>query len=109
MFEYFVALIIVTIITFILGLAFNLFFVYGPFQTISRKFNDEIRQGIQVLENSVGVADNVKETSRTASEFLNAFCQGVDNNDGALFNLINDKGAYIEECKIIEECSLINI
>jgi len=106
MFEYFVALIIVTIITFILGLAFNLFFVYNPFQTISRKFNDEIRQGIQVLENAVDVAEYVKESSGTASEFLNAFCQGVDNNDGALFNLINDKGAYVEECKLIEECSM---
>ena len=99
---YFIALIIVTILTFILGLAFNYFFVYGPFSRLSKTFDTQIRQGIQFIETGLDVADDIVDTSNTVSQFLNLLCQGIEEDNGLLLEEINTRGSFMQPCMIIQ-------
>jgi len=104
--EYFIALIIVTIVTFIISIVLSLYFVYIPVQRISRKLDDEVRQGIQVLDKATSVAKDVEDTGKILSSFLTDFCEGIEDkrNFGILFNLLRDKGSFDQSCQLIESC-----
>lgn len=104
--DYFIALIIITIVTFIISIVLSLYFVYVPVQRISRKFDDEVRQGIQVLDRAIEVASDLEDTGRTLTGFTNAFCDGLDDqgNLGAVFSIINDTGAFVQPCEFIRSC-----
>ena len=104
--NYFIALILITILTFIISIVLSIFFIYTPFQRISTKFDDEVRQGIQIIDSSITVADDVINTGDIISTFLVTTCQGINDpdNTGTLIKSFGDSGGFTESCQLIQSC-----
>ena len=107
--NYFIALILITILTFIISIVLSIFFVYIPFQRISTKFDDEVRQGIQIIDSSLIVVDDVINTGNIISTFLVTTCQGINDKQGIIFNPMGKSGAFVKPCEFIQSCGKSNI
>lgn len=103
--EYFVLLIIITIVGFILTISLSIYFIYIPSIRASSKFDDIVRRGTQVLDKGKDVANDVNDTSVILSDFFVALCNGIENNEGLLLEQINDSGTFEETCQFIQTCS----
>lgn len=103
--EYYILLIIITIVGFLLTIALSVYFVYIPAIRASSKFDDIVRRGTQVLETGENVASDVNDTAVILSDFFVALCQGIENDEGLLLEQINESGAFDETCQFIQQCS----
>ncbi len=99
--DLYVILIIITIISFILIIVLNLFFIYLPAQRAASKFDDIARRSQSIIDNGREVADDVNNTATILDDFFKAFCIGVENNNGLLLETINDSGTFVETCEFI--------
>lgn len=96
--NYYIALIIITIIGFALSLILSFYFVYLPAQRSSTRFDDIYKKGVEVSEIAVEVAEDVNDTAVTTSDFLVSICTGIENGEGQLVNL---KPYFTETCDFI--------
>ena len=96
--NYYIALIIITIIGFTLSIILSFYFVYLPAQRSSAAFDDLYQRGTEVVDNAISIADDVNETATVTSDFLVALCTGIENGKGQLGKL---KPSFGETCEFI--------
>nr|QBK89877.1 MAG: hypothetical protein LCPAC101_01600 [Pithovirus LCPAC101] len=96
--NYYIALIIITIIGFTLSIILSFYFVYLPAQRSSAAFDDLFKRGTEVVDSAIGIADDVNDTATTTSDFLVALCTGIEEGKGQLGNL---KPSFQETCDFI--------
>ena len=103
-YDYYVILIIITIIGFLLTITLSIYFIYLPAQRAAAKFDDIVIRGRDVIESGREVAQDVNQTATVLSDFFVALCDGIKNNEGALFTIINQSGSFDETCEFILKC-----
>lgn len=104
-YDYYVILIIITIIGFLLTITLGLYFVYLPALRAAAKFDDIVIRGTEILETGREVAQDVNQTASTLSDFFVALCTGINNNNGELLRIINEDGSFTDTCNFILSCT----
>ena len=99
--DYYVLLIIITIIGFLITIALSIFFIYIPYQRASAKFDNIVKRGRQVLIEGEEVANDVNQTAVLLSDFFVSLCTGIENNEGLLLTEINQSGTFDDVCSFI--------
>jgi hypothetical protein len=84
---YYIALIIITLIGFILSLVLSFYFVYLPAQRSAAAFDDIQERGTDVINNAFVIADELNETATVTTDFLSAFCAGIVAGNGQLVRI----------------------
>nr|QBK90249.1 MAG: hypothetical protein LCPAC102_01620 [Pithovirus LCPAC102] len=102
--NWYILLIIVTIIGFLVTIALSFYFVYIPALRASNKFDDITRRGSDIIKSGQVIGNDVNDTAVILSDFYVALCEGIANNEGVLLSIINETGSFDETCAFILSC-----